>query len=271
MLDAEVTPARLAELAEVDSKTVQRWLTENRMPYPITRHRVARALGHEETYLWPELLTDGRGGDVRRDAVSGVWPIRTAISSDTWHSLFDQVRRQLDILIYASAFLVETLDLADVLRFKAKQGTATRVLVGDPDSAAVQARAKELGLSWLAERCRTTATYLAQDLGPTVRVRPHGTTLYASQFRFDDTLLINTHAHGVWGFPVSCSPTGLRRAADLPVLRSCLRARLGLCCFPSGGIVESLVGLQKSRRCKGRNDVHAVRTSALAGRKGGWG
>ena len=216
MLDAEVTPARLAQLAEVDTKTVQRWLTENRMPYPITRHRVARALGHEETYLWPQLLTDGVGGELRRDPVAGVWPTRTAISSETWHSLFDHVRRQLDILICAGAFLVETLDLAGVLRFKANRGTAIRVLVGDPDSGAVQARAEELGLAWLPERCRTTATYLADDFGPNACVRPHGTTLYASQFRFDDTLLINAHAHGVWA---SQSPVLRLACADSAIFQ----------------------------------------------------
>jgi hypothetical protein len=196
MLDAEVTPARLAQLAEVDVKTVQRWLSEDRMPYPITRHRVARALNHEETYLWPGLLTDGLGGVP--EAVGGVWPTRTAISSETWHSLFDHARRQIDILIYAGAFLVETIDLVDVLQFKAERGTLIRLLVGDPDSAAVKSKAEELGLAWLPERCRTTATYLSQDLGPNVCVRTHGTTLYASEFRFDDTLLINIHAFGVW-------------------------------------------------------------------------
>lgn len=196
MLNAEVTPARLAELAEVDVKTVQRWLTEGRMPYPITRHKVARALDHEETYLWPELLTDGLGA--ASDAVGGVWPTRTAISSETWHSLFDHAKRKIDILIYAGAFLVETLDLLDVLRFKSERGTVIRLLVGDPDSTAVRARSEELGLAWLPERCRTTATYLGQNLGRNVCVRSHGTTLYASLFRFDDTLLINTHAYGVW-------------------------------------------------------------------------
>ncbi|GAB3917588.1 transcriptional regulator [Microlunatus endophyticus] len=196
MLNAEITAARLAQLAEVDVKTVQRWLTEDRMPYPITRHRVARALGHEETYLWPALLADGLGGET--EGVGGIWPTRTAISSETWHSLFGQAKRQIDILIYAGAFLIETLDLADVLRFKAGQGAAIRVLVGDPDSAALNARAEELELAWLPERCRTTATYLVRDVGAAAHVRSHGTTLYASQFRFDDTLLINTHVHGVW-------------------------------------------------------------------------
>lgn len=214
MLNAEMTPVRLAELVQVDVKTVQRWLTEDRVPYPVTRHRVAQTLGHDETYLWPELLVDGFGDRVGADAIGSGWPTRTAVSSATWHSLFDQVKRQLDILIYAGAFLVETLDLGDVLRFKAKQGVAIRVLVGDPGSVAVKARAEELGLRWLPERCRTTASYLAAAVGPGICVRPHGTTLYASQFRFDDTLLINPHAHGVWAaqspvFRFDCSGSAI--------------------------------------------------------------
>lgn len=214
MLNAEVTPARLAELAQVDVKTVQRWLTEDRTPYPVTRHKVACALGHEETYLWPELLATGLGA--ASDAVGGVWPTRTAISSDMWHSLFDHAKRKIDILIYAGAFLIETLDLLDVLRFKAEQGTSIRLLVGNPDSAAVRTRSEELGLEWLPERCRTTATYLRHDLGPNVCIRSHGTTLYASQFRFDDTLLINTHAYGVWA---SQSPVLRLDCADSPLFQ----------------------------------------------------
>lgn len=193
-----MTPTRLAELVEVDVKTVQRWLTEDRMPYPVTRHRISVVLDHEETYLWPALLVDGLGQDASANGVAGVWPRRTAISSDTWYDLFDQVKTELDILIYAGSFLVEILDVADVLRLKVDGGVRVRILVGDPRSTAVRARADELALAWLPERCRTTASYLGNEAGAGVCVRQHGTTLYASQFRFDDTLLVNAHAHGVW-------------------------------------------------------------------------
>ncbi len=73
-----------------------------------------------------------------------IWPTRSAISSETWHALFSRATRQIDILVYAGAFLIETLDLADVLQYKAAAGTEVRVLVGDPESAAVRSRAAEL-------------------------------------------------------------------------------------------------------------------------------
>ena len=103
---------------------------------------------------------------------------------------------QLDILVYAGAFLIETLDLADVLAWKASKGTRIRVLVGDPRSTAVGMRAAELSLDWLPQRCQSTLDYLRRVDG--IGLRPHGASHYASLFRFDDLLLANTHAYGIW-------------------------------------------------------------------------
>ena len=91
------------------------------------------------------------------------------------------------------------LDLVDIIRWKSGSGVQVRMHVGDPDSPAVQTRAQEERVNWLPERCRTMARYLAgvADVsGATVRV--HGTTLYASIFRFDELILVNQHAYGSW-------------------------------------------------------------------------
>lgn len=199
MLSAELSVNQLAVAAEVDPKSVSRWIGEDRVPYPLTRVRVARVLDQQETYLWPALLdipgaAGSAGGELDR-----IWPSRSSISSETWHALFSRATKQLDILVYAGAFLIETLDLVDVLQYKASMGTEVRVLIGDPASAAVRARAVELSLPWLPERCGSTARCLEparKVAGVTVRI--HGTTYYASHFRFDDVLLVNTHAFGVW-------------------------------------------------------------------------
>lgn len=183
----------------VDAKSVGRWLSEGRVPYAATRNKVARALDQSETYLWPTLLEAPAAVDIAAAELDRTWPTRTAVTSDTWHSLFSRTSAQLDILVYAGGFLLETLDFADILRSKVSAGARTRILIGEADSPAVQARAEEIQLSWLPERCRTTAHYLAGiDCSDMLGVRMHGTTLYASLFRFDDTLLVNTHAFGVW-------------------------------------------------------------------------
>lgn len=199
ILNAEMSASALAEAVGVDTKSVARWVTEDRVPYPITRVRVARALDQQETYLWPSLLDAPNATDVAAAELDRIWPTRSAISSETWHALFSRATRQIDIMVYAGAFLIETLDLADVVRYKASAGTEVRVLIGDPDSSAVKCRAAELSLPWLPERCRSTARCLepaCHQAGVTVRL--HGTTHYASHFRFDDVVLVNTHAFGVW-------------------------------------------------------------------------
>jgi len=199
MLNAEMSAAALAEAVGVDAKSVARWITEDRFPYPMTRGRVSRVLDQQETFLWPSLLQASNASDVAAAELDRIWPTRSAISSETWHALFSRATRKIDILVYAGAFLIETLDLADVLQYKAASGTEVRVLVGDPESAAVHSRAAELSLPWLPERCRSTARCLepaSNEAGVTVRL--HGTTYYASHFRFDDIVLVNTHAFGVW-------------------------------------------------------------------------
>ena len=199
MLNAEMTAAGLASAVGVDVKSVTRWVTEDRVPYPVTRVKIARALGQSETFLWPALAGSLVSTERHLDDLERVWPTRSAVSSETWHQLFGHATQQLDILIFAGGFLFETLDLADVLRWKASAGTRVRVLIGDPSSEAVRLRAREIALTWLPDRCHTTALYLDAVRGePAVDVRCHRTTLYASTFRFDDVLLVNTHAFGVW-------------------------------------------------------------------------
>ena len=56
MLGAGVSATELASATGVDPKSVSRWLCEDRLPHAETRHKVAGALGQQETFLWPELL-----------------------------------------------------------------------------------------------------------------------------------------------------------------------------------------------------------------------
>ena len=199
MLEAELSASALASAVGVDVKSVARWVSEDRIPYPVTRAKVARLLNHRESFFWPSLAYRDDMSDELVAELDRIWPTRSAISDDAWHRLFSSAKAQLDILVCAGAFLLDTLDLADILSWKAGSGTVVRVLVGDPESAAVRMRASELSLPWLPERCRSTGNYLRQVVGqPNVEVRLHGTTLYASQFRFDQTVVVNTHAFEAW-------------------------------------------------------------------------
>lgn len=176
-----------------------RWIAEDRIPYPRTRTRVARALQQEETFLWSALLEAPDACAVAAAEVERIWPTRSAISTETWHALFSRAKEQLDVLVYTGGFLMESLDLADVITCKPSLGAKVRVLVGEPDSAAVQMRTSELSPPWLPDRCRSTARYLQQVSSTRgVDVRLHKTTVYASLFRFDDIVLANVHGFDVW-------------------------------------------------------------------------
>jgi hypothetical protein len=112
----------------------------------------------------------------------------------------------VDILIYAGLFLTDgTPDIGRLLTRKGESGVRVRVLIGDPDSAAVAARGEEEGVfDGVAARARLSLTHLQEAIGmPGVQINLHGTTLYNSIFRFDNILLVNTH---VYGAPAAQSP-----------------------------------------------------------------
>lgn len=197
MLHAEMSAAALAHVVEVDPKSVGRWLSESRLPHPVTRAKVARVLEQTESYLWPEQVMEQATEDVRCLGMERLWLARRMISPEVWHSHFNGAQERIDILVYAGGFLIEVLDLFDVLRLKASAGVEVRILIGDPDSGAVQVRAQEEQMPWLAARCRTTARYLEPlSAQSNVAIRSHATTLYTSIFRADGAMLVNLHTYG---------------------------------------------------------------------------
>ena len=158
---------------------------------------MAAILQQQETFLWPTLLVQSDAASATAvGEIDQVWPTRSMISTETWHALFSGATRQLDILVYAGAFLIETLDLPDVLACKVSNGTRIRVLVADPDSQAVRLRAAELSLEWLPGRCASTMRHLRPVRG--IGLRQHAAVHYASLFRFNDIMLLNAQAAGVW-------------------------------------------------------------------------
>jgi transcriptional regulator with XRE-family HTH domain len=55
MLDAGLSTTDVASRVGTDAKTVERWITNGRVPHPRNRASAARALGVDELVLWPEL------------------------------------------------------------------------------------------------------------------------------------------------------------------------------------------------------------------------
>jgi hypothetical protein len=193
-----------AELLGVDPKTVERWITRDRVPHRAHRLAAAELLGVEETYLWPSVIDDPRSTSAGRAELVEFYPSRSSVPPDLWRSLIEQALECVDILVYAGLFLPEVHDVAR-LGERARRGCRVRVLLGDPDGSAVRRRGEEEGFGLgLVHRVLLSLRYYQPIASiPGVEVRLHDTTLYASLVRADETMLVNTHAYG---FPAAQNP-----------------------------------------------------------------
>lgn len=200
LLSNGLTPDDVAERLAVDPKTVERWITLGRIPYPRHRHAVAAMVGEGEAYLWPDALPSDRRVEVAQSEIVHVYPYRAAVPGDLWARMLTNATDRIDLLVYAGLFLPEQNPrLLPLLRERAAAGTKTRLLLGDPDSPAVSTRGAEEGIGEaMASKIRNVLVYY-RPLGelPGAEVRLHATTLYNSVYRFDDEMLINAHIYGV--------------------------------------------------------------------------
>lgn len=216
MLRAGISIEELADCAEVDNKTVERWISAGRLPHRQHRWATARRLGVDETYLWPDVL---RRSPARRQAASRselveLYPDRASVPRELWLRLLDEVQERVDVLVFSGTFYAQAQPrIASMLAGAAKRGVQVRLCFGDPASEAVSVRDQEEGIGdTLAAKIRSALTYyrpVADVEGCEVRL--HSTTLYASLFRYDDEILVNPHAYGE---PGSANPVLHLRRID---------------------------------------------------------
>ena len=199
IIAAGKTPQQLSEDIGVDPKTVERWVTQDRTPHRTHRLKVACLLSRDDVYLWPSTTADPRAKSASEAEFVALYPNRGSVGVETWQSLIAASTESIDLLAYAASFLHDSVpNFAATLATKARSGVRVRLLFGDPDSAAVALRGEEEGIGALmGARCQLTWAYFAPLLdAPGVEARKHGSTLYNSIFRFDDTLLVNPHTIG---------------------------------------------------------------------------
>ncbi|MFV2109405.1 XRE family transcriptional regulator [Micromonospora sp. LOL_015] len=206
ILNAGLTPLSLAERVGVSPKTAERWITLNRVPYPRHRHAIAGLLKERESYLWPNAASPERVARVAESEVVHVYSRRSAVPYDLWRRLIEQSSERIGILVYAGLFLPELVPtLIRDLQERALAGVDVRLLLGNPESEAVAQRGAEEGIGdAIAGKVRNVMAFYnqLQDV-PGVHARFHSTTLYNSIYRFDNEMLVNTHAYG---FPAAHAP-----------------------------------------------------------------
>jgi hypothetical protein len=205
----------LGEAIGVDPKSIQRWVIHDRVPHGRNRHAAAKELGESDAWLWPTAASSVRSDEAARSELVQLYPRRSAMAADTWDRLFSNATTFIDILVYAGLFLPEQMPAAiEMIKSKASEGVRVRLLLGEPNSAAVALRGIEENIGdAVAIKVRNALSLLKRPLSkaPNVTVRLHGTTLYTSTYRVDDEMIVNPH---VIGLPAAQAPAlHLRRVA----------------------------------------------------------
>ena len=197
-----LTYEQVAKATGVDQKTVERWITKGRTPYPRHRNTIASMVKETETYLWPDAVAPERKAEITESEVVKLYPHRNSIPADLWDHLITNATQHVEVLVHAGIFLVERPTFVRDLANKAANGARIRLLFGDPASREVAKRSDEeqLGKGTLGSRIRNALAFYRPLVDVDgVELRFHKTTLYNSIFRFDDEMIINTHVYGFQG------------------------------------------------------------------------
>ncbi|GLY18011.1 transcriptional regulator [Kineosporia sp. NBRC 101677] len=198
MMQQGVSLVEIAELTEVDPKTVERWLA-GRVPYRRTRFTVAQHLKVTEAYLWPGDQTIRDSLAIAESEIVTVFPHRYAVPAELWGQVFDTAEENIGILVYSGYFIAENAGLLTLLRSKAEAGSRVRILIGDPDSREVKERSLSEGIGDALVARIPNVIALLRPLSTVdgVEVRLHSTVLYNSIFWADEQVLVNPHIWGV--------------------------------------------------------------------------
>lgn len=211
---AGLTVDGIAGRTRIDARTIRRWLDGQTVPQLRNARAVADALDCEPQDLWPDLfpvLTPPSAGTVALSAYAS----RAQVPVQVWREHFAGAAAQIDVCVYGGTFLFDSVPgFLSLLAEAAGRGVAVRFVIGDPEATIVQRRGEEETIGDnLPARCRLTLARLSPLSGNAgIEVRTHRTTLYASLFRADDTLIANHH---ILGSPASDNPAFLiERDAD---------------------------------------------------------
>ena len=201
MRSAGFSLAQLAEEIGVDPKTVQRWVTRDRIPHRQTATRTAKILGVPATWLWPGLEEADSGAGTAE--VVAFYAHRSQVPKSCWLELLVGAKERIDFVTYASLFVAEDHpESIALIKHKAENGVRVRIALGDPDSPEVALRGREKGMEQgVIGRVRMALAYYAPLIGaPGIEFHLHTTTLYNSMYRFDDEVMINQHIYGTYGY-----------------------------------------------------------------------
>jgi hypothetical protein len=170
---AGLAPDDLANIVQVDVRTVRRWLSGG-TPYARQRGKVARALDTPEHDLWPDIATPPhRPPEAQRSGVVAVYAAASDLAAPDWKALMRDASDRIELLGDTLSEMLGTPGVPELLAAKATHGCAVRILLYD------------------------TRQHIAPLLDqPGIEVRLLETPARYVVHRFDDELLLTLHRVG---------------------------------------------------------------------------
>lgn len=202
LLARGMTVQSLADEIEVNPKTVERWITQGKVPYRRHQYATAAALKVDVTTLWDDSRVQDSVADLSKAEIMAVYPQRHVVPSSLWREMCERATERIDILVYAGIYLAEDPLFFATLKKKSESGVRIRVLMGDPECEAVVRRGIDEGHRIMDGKIRN-ALFNYRPLftsHPEIAFRLHDTVLYNSIYRADDEMLANTHVYGIGAY-----------------------------------------------------------------------
>ncbi|MFD9506543.1 helix-turn-helix domain-containing protein [Streptomyces mirabilis] len=192
----------LAEAIEVNPKTVERWITQGKVPYRRHQYATAAALKVDVTTLWEDSRTVDSAMDLSKAEIVAVYPHRHTVPAGLWREIYARAEKHLDVLVYSGLFLSEDPVFHDLLKAKVAGTTQVRILLGDPGSEAVRQRGIDEGHRIMDGKIRNALLNYRPlfESHPDIGFRLHDSTLYNSIYRSDDEMLVNPHVYGIGAY-----------------------------------------------------------------------
>lgn len=192
----------LAEAIEVNPKTVERWITQGKVPYRRHQYATASALKVDVTTLWEDSRTVDSAMDLSKAEIVAVYPHRHTVPAGLWREIYARAEKHLDVLVYSGLFLSEDPVFHELLKAKVAGTTQVRILLGDPGSEAVRQRGIDEGHRIMDGKIRNALLNYRPlfESHPDIGFRLHDSTLYNSIYRSDDEMLVNPHVYGIGAY-----------------------------------------------------------------------
>ncbi|MFF0494141.1 DUF5919 domain-containing protein [Nocardia sp. NPDC004068] len=139
LLQRGLTPQTAAESLGVDAKTVERWISRERIPYPKHRYALAALLQEPEGYLWPQPEPQRQYADVE-----AIFPTRAEFIQKMPPREILKSAETVDMMGLSLNLFCQQHSDSDTLRLLAS-GTIFRCLFLEPRGVHIRSREREEG------------------------------------------------------------------------------------------------------------------------------